>query len=116
MLRLSIDEARTVVVNTIVVLEIFYLFGMQYRGAMAFTWSRVLGTPAILIAVGFTAAAQFLFTYAPVMQTIFATRAISVADGLLVVGTGVAFLLVLETEKLVLRRLYRRHPLAGITA
>jgi hypothetical protein len=37
------------------------------------------------------------------MQTIFAMRAISFTDRLLVIATGVAFLLILELEKLVLR-------------
>ena len=113
---LPVDEARTIVVNTIVVLEIFYLFGMRYRTATGFTWTGILGTPAILIAVGFTVVAQLLFTYAPFMQTVFATNALSIADGLLVIAVGVAFLVVLELEKLVLRTLYRRQMPTGATA
>lgn len=113
---LSMEQARTVVVNTIVVLEIFYLFGMRHRRGSAFTWPGVLGTPAILAGIGFTLLAQLLFTYAPFMQTIFATRAISFADGLLVMATGVTFLLILELEKLLLRRLHPQFIPAGTTA
>ena len=50
------------------------------------------------------------------MQTVFATNALSIADGLLVIAVGVAFLVVLELEKLVLRTLYRRQMPTGATA
>jgi hypothetical protein len=43
--------------------------------------------------------AQFAFTYLPFMQAIFETRDVSFADGLLVVGVGVALLLIVELEK-----------------
>ncbi|WP_244670570.1 cation-transporting P-type ATPase [Rhodoplanes elegans] len=112
---LSIEQAHTVVVNTIVVLEIFYLFGMRYRRASAFTWPGVFGTPAVLAGIGFTLLAQLLFTYAPFMQAIFATRAVSFADGLLVIATGVTFLFILELEKFLLRRLHPQFIPAGTT-
>lgn len=113
---LSIEEAHTVVVNAIVVMEIFYLFGMRHRRASAFTWPGVLGTPAVIAGIAFTLSAQLLFTYAPFMQTIFATRAISVADGLLIIATGVAFLLILELEKFIMRRLHPQLEAVGMTA
>jgi magnesium-transporting ATPase (P-type) len=100
---LDLAEARTIVVNTIVVLEIFYLFSVRYLHATSLTWTGVVGTPAVLIGVGVITIAQFAFTYAPFMQTIFGTRAVSFADGLFIIGVGVALLLVLELEKLVRR-------------
>ncbi len=50
-------------------------------------------------------AAQLGFTYAPVMQQWFATRPVAPDDGLVILGCGVALMLVLEGEKLLLRRL-----------
>jgi magnesium-transporting ATPase (P-type) len=89
---------------------------MRYRRASAFTWPGVFGTPAVLAGIGFTLLAQLLFTYAPFMQAIFATRAVSFADGLLVIATGVVFLFILELEKLLLRRLHPQFIPAGTTA
>ena len=66
-----IEEARTIVVNTLVVLEIFYLFSVRYLKASSITWQGIMGTPAVLIAVGTVTALQFLFTYAPFMGAFF---------------------------------------------
>jgi magnesium-transporting ATPase (P-type) len=102
---LAIEEARTIVVNTIVVLEIFYLFSVRYLRLTSFSVEGVLGTPAVLIGVTLIVLLQFAFTYAPFMQTLFATRSIDLIDGLMIVGTGVALLAILELEKLVRRRI-----------
>ncbi|MDO8874603.1 MAG: cation-transporting P-type ATPase [Pseudolabrys sp.] len=102
--NLPIEEARTIVVNTLVVMEIFYLFSVRYLYRTSLTWTGLLGTPAVLIGVGTIVAAQFLFTYAPFMQVMFATRAISLLDGVAIFGIGVALFFVLEFEKLVRRR------------
>ncbi|PWB66017.1 MAG: carbonate dehydratase [Bradyrhizobiaceae bacterium] len=100
-----IEEARTIVVNTIVVMEIFYLFSIRYLHSTSFTLRGLLGTPAVLIGIAAIAAAQFVFTYAPFMQFLFATRPVSLLDGLAIVAVGAALFLVLELEKLVRRRM-----------
>jgi magnesium-transporting ATPase (P-type) len=102
---LSVDAARTMVVNTIVVLEIFYLFNVRYLHMTSFTWRGALGTPAVLIAIAVVVLAQFAFTYAPVMQRLFATKPVSLADGILIVGVGVLAMTILEGEKHLMRRL-----------
>lgn len=96
--------ARTLVVNVIVVLEIFYLFNVRYLHMTSFNWRGVLGTPAVWIAVTGVVLAQFAFTYLPVMQVLFDTRPIALADGLLILGVGAALMLVLEVEKILIRR------------
>jgi magnesium-transporting ATPase (P-type) len=96
---LSIEFARTMVVNTIVVMEIFYLFSVRYIHGTSLTWQGVLGTPAVLIALVAVIAAQFAFTYVPFMQALFKTEPIALLDGALIVGIGVALLLVVEIEK-----------------
>ncbi|MGE0875026.1 MAG: HAD-IC family P-type ATPase [Burkholderiales bacterium] len=101
----DLETARTLVVNTIVVMEIFYLFNVRYLHAPSITFRGVLGTPAVLIALAVVIAAQLAFTYAPFMQRWFATRPVDLADGALVIAIGVAMLLLLEGEKLLLRRL-----------
>jgi magnesium-transporting ATPase (P-type) len=102
---LDIDTARTMVVNTIVVLEIFYLFNVRYLHMTSFTWQGALGTPPVLVAVGVVVVAQFAFTYLPVMQALFATRPISFTDGLLIVAVGGVAMAILEIEKHLMRRM-----------
>jgi magnesium-transporting ATPase (P-type) len=102
---LPIEEARTIVVNTFVVLEIFYLFNVRYMHATSLSWTGLMGTPAVLIGVGAITIAQLLFTYAPFMQATFATRPVSLADGVSIIILGIAFFAILELDKLVRRRL-----------
>jgi magnesium-transporting ATPase (P-type) len=101
----DLETARTLVVNVIVVLEIFYLFNVRYLHQASITLRGALGTPSVLIALAVVVAAQLAFTYAPFMQQWFATRPVSLADGAMIVGVGVVMLLLLEGEKLLLRRL-----------
>jgi magnesium-transporting ATPase (P-type) len=100
---LPVEEARTIVVNTIVVMEIFYLFSVRYLYMTSFTWTGILGTPAVLIGITIIAAAQLLFTYTPFMQAMFATRPISLWDGIAIVGIGVVLFVILEIEKFIRR-------------
>ena len=44
-------------------------------------------------------AAQFAITYIPPLQRIIGTKAIPFADGLLIVGVGVMFFIIIEIEK-----------------
>ncbi len=104
----SLELSRTLVVNTIVVLEIFYLFAVRYIDGSSLSWQGVLGTPAVLIGVGVVVLAQLAFTYLPLLQTLFRTEAVSLRDGLLVISLGVVLLLVLEIEKWLFRRLRPR--------
>ncbi len=101
----SVEEARTIAVNTLVVMEIFYLFSVRYLDNPSLTWRGLVGTRPVLIAVGCVTVLQLLFTYAPFMETFFDTRPLSLVEGLQVVAVGVAVLLVLEMEKRVRRRL-----------
>ncbi len=95
----SLEVSRTLVVNAIVVMEISYLFSVRYVHGSALTWRGVAGTPAVLLGVGAVVIAQVAFTYAPVMNTVFASRPVSFLDGAAVVGVGVALLLIVELEK-----------------
>ena len=70
----GVAEARTIAVNTLVVLEIVYLFSVRYLEAPSLTWRGIMGTRAVLIAVAAVTALQVLFTYAPFMAILFDTR------------------------------------------
>jgi magnesium-transporting ATPase (P-type) len=99
----DLDTARTVAVNTLVCMEVFYLFSVRYLKSRSFTWQGVRGTPRVLAAVAAVFALQLAFTYAPPLQALFRTADVPPALGLQVLGVGVALLLLLEVEKAVLR-------------
>jgi magnesium-transporting ATPase (P-type) len=105
----SVEAARTLAVNALVVLQIFYLFNVRYLGMPSLTWRGVVGTRAVLIAVGVVAALQLLFTYAPFMHQLFDTRPVTIAQGLLVIAVGIAGFAVIEVEKSLRQRLVRVH-------
>ena len=105
---LSVESARTMVVNTIVVMEVFYLFSVRYVHGSSVTWYGVLGTPAVLIGVAAVVAAQLAFTYLPLFQDVFATEPVSLNDGLLIVLVGVALLILVELEKWLLSFFFNR--------
>lgn len=104
--------ARTLVVNTLVVLEIFYLFNVRYLNSRSFTWRGVLGTPILLIALTAVIAAQLAFTYAPPLHALFASTSIDWMDGLVVILIGMMFMLVLECEKMLIRKYIKIKVLA----
>ena len=101
----DIETARTMVVNTLVVAEIFYLFNVRYLHMRSLTWRGALGTPAVLAAIAIVVAAQMLFTFAPFMHDIFESRPLELPDALTIVALGFALFAVLEVEKLFLHRL-----------
>lgn len=107
---LAIEEARTIVVNTLVVLEIFYLFSVRFLHAPSLTWQGILGNRPILIGVGAVVLAQLAFTYLPPMQALFHTRGVSLLDGAVIVATGVILLFILEGEKQLVARAGRLKP------
>ncbi|MCB5188984.1 cation-transporting P-type ATPase [Methylobacillus caricis] len=98
------DVARTMVVNTLVVMEIFYLFNVRYINTRSFSWRGMLGTPVLLIALAVVVVAQLAFTYAAPLQALFSSAAIALLDGLVIILIGVVFMLVLEAEKALIRR------------
>src|SRR3546814_17648199 len=84
----AIEGARTVAVNTLVCMGVFYRFSVRYLKAPSFTVQGVKGTPRVLVAVFGVCALQLMFTYAPFMQSLFASEALPLATGVLVVLAG----------------------------
>ncbi|MDH5776864.1 MAG: cation-transporting P-type ATPase [Gammaproteobacteria bacterium] len=103
----SIEHARTVAVNTLVMFEIFYLLNSRYITASVFNWAGLTGNRYVLIAIGVLIIFQLAFTYLPPMQTLFGTTAIDFDIWLriLVVSSSVLFLV--ELEKYLVRHLER---------
>jgi magnesium-transporting ATPase (P-type) len=104
----SLELARTLAVNTLVVMEIFHLFFIRSLRGTALSWQGVKGTPVIWLCVIVVTLAQLAFTYLPPLQAAFDTRAVPVREGLLVLACGVALLLVIEAEKALRRAVMHR--------
>ena len=97
--------AQTMALNTLVVMEIFHLFFIRNIYGTSLTWKAVRGTPAVWTTVAIVTVAQLCVTYVPAMQALFGTRSVGLADGLLIVGAGVALFAIVEIEKQIRLRL-----------
>ena len=95
----SVELARTIALNTLVVMEIFHLFFIRNIYGTSLTWKAVRGTRMVWAVVIIVTVAQFAITYVPPLQTVFTTAPIPFWDGLLIVGVGVALFAIVETEK-----------------
>ena len=100
----TLEQARTTAVNTLIAMEIFYLFAVRFLHGRSLTLRGALGTRPVLIAIAAVLSLQALFTYAPFMEAFFNTAALSIRDLAYVAVTGVAVLLILEVEKSLLHR------------
>ncbi|ABE50924.1 cation-translocating P-type ATPase [Methylobacillus flagellatus] len=110
--ELGEEVARTMVVNTLVVLEIFYLFNVRYLNAKSFSWRGLVGTPILLVALAVVIVAQLAFTYTAPLHALFASAPIDWRDGLVIILIGIVFMLVLEFEKMLMRKRGKTNVLA----
>lgn len=104
----SIEHARTVAVNTLVLFEMFYLFNSRYIKATIFCRGGFAGNRYVLISIVILIVFQLCFTYLAPLQSLFGTTAINFKMWLriLVVSSSVLFLV--ELEKFFVRRMDRK--------
>lgn len=95
----DIDTARTIAVNTLVVLEVFYLLNSRYLTRSVLSREGLLGNRYALYAIATVMAFQLLFTYLPIMQLFFHTHALDLADWGKILVVGLILFLVVELEK-----------------
>ncbi len=98
--------ASTLAVNTLVAMELFYLFAVRYLDTPSITLRGVLGTPLIWLAIAALVLVQSLFTWVPWFQRTFNSASLDAPALLFAVGCGVAVLLILELESAVRRRFF----------
>ncbi len=104
----TLAEARTVAVNVFVIMELFYLFNCRsltksvfQLGFLSNLWV-VSGVAAMLLL-------QILYTYLPVMNTLFQSAPIDTAAWARITVTGVISYLTVEAEKRLRLRLAKRN-------
>ncbi|PIX55379.1 MAG: carbonate dehydratase [Zetaproteobacteria bacterium CG_4_9_14_3_um_filter_54_145] len=100
----SIELARTVAVNTLVMFEIFYLLSARHLLAPALTREGLTGNRYVLYAIGILLFMQMGFTYFEPMQYLFATTAISLEAWLRIIMVTSSVLVLVEVEKYLIRR------------
>lgn len=100
----SIELARTVAVNTLVMFEVFYLISSRHLLLPSLSLTGLRGNHLVFYAIGLLLMIQLAFTYWTPMQALFHTVAIDLQawGRILLVTSSVLFLV--ELEKLLLRR------------
>ncbi|MBL8528251.1 MAG: cation-transporting P-type ATPase [Burkholderiales bacterium] len=107
----TLAEARTIVVNTIVVVDIFYLFNCRsLRGSTLSV--GFFSNPWVLWGSAAMLAAQLALTYMPVMNRLFHTAPITAEAWLHVLGVGLAAYAAVGTEKWIRARAAQRRSQA----
>jgi len=108
---LGVDVARTVAVNVVVFVELFYLFNSRSLersplelGLFSNRW--------VWLGIAVTIVLQMLFTYAPFMHTIFETAPLSLAAWGRIIAFGALSYVVVELEKALVNRRQRTRSTA----
>ena len=104
----SENLARTIAMNTLVVLEIFHLFFIRNMYGTLLSRKTVLGTRAVWAAVIVVIIGQSAITYVPWLQAIFDTHAISVFDSFLIIAVGAMMFCIIEIEKQIRLKLLKK--------
>ncbi len=94
----SLPEARTVVVNVIVMVETFYLFNCRSLTRPFFSLG-LFTNPWVVVGAAAMVGLQLLFTYVPLMNRLFHSAPISAAAWLRIVDVGLAVFVAVELKK-----------------
>lgn len=103
----SLEMARTLVVNTLVAMEIFHLLFIRNMHDTTLSFRAVRGTPMVWATIGIVTVAQLTFTYSPPFQRAFHTQDVALTEAMVVIGIGVLLFVITETEKQIRLRLVR---------
>jgi calcium-translocating P-type ATPase len=97
----SVNEARTVAVNTIVFFEIFYLFNTRYLKSNVISIKGLFDNKAILIGVVAVILFQILFTYTSLCHQLFKTAPITLSSWLNILLVSAGLFFIVEIEKFI---------------
>ena len=97
-------QASTLAVNSMVAIEIAYLFNSRQRHASAWQRDTLLGNPVAVGCVLLLIVLQLAFSYLPWMQQWFGTASPDTAHWLLAIASGIVAFVLIELEKALLRQ------------
>jgi magnesium-transporting ATPase (P-type) len=100
----SIEEARTLVVNSFVMFEIAYLFNCRYLQASSVDWHVLSGNRIALLSIVAVLLLQAAFTYLGFMNALFGSAPIGMIDWALAALLGLALFAAIEVEKRIGRK------------
>ncbi|MFT0846901.1 cation-transporting P-type ATPase [Actinomycetaceae bacterium L2_0104] len=103
-----LELARTLTVNILVICQAFYLFNVRVLGRFSLTPSIVFSNWVAWASVAALVVLQLVFTYAPFMHSWFDSAPLEWHHWALCVGIGIAVMLLVEIEKLIVRRISKR--------
>jgi magnesium-transporting ATPase (P-type) len=95
--------ARAAAVNALVIGQIFYLLNSRYKIGSSLSLKAHLDNKYLPLGIGAVVILQLLFTYAPPLQVLFDTEAIPMRIWPWLLLGGLAFFIVVEAEKLIIR-------------
>ncbi len=99
----SIDAARTVALNTLVMFEIFYVLNSRYLVDSVLNWHGLFGNRLVWLAIGLLLIAQMGITYWQPMQTLFGTADIEPHTWKMIIAVGSSVFILVEIEKFFIR-------------
>ncbi len=100
----SIESARTMAVNAVVMAEMFYLLNSRFILAPVISRGGLTGNRYILLAIAACLPLQIAYTHAPIMQAIFDSSDLSLLEWGKVLAAGLLVFCVAELEKFLIRR------------
>lgn len=100
---MTVDQVRTITLQTIVVTQLFHLFNCRSILASAFR-RDFFSNRAIFVVAGLLAVLQLGITYLPFMNDLFGTVALKAGDWVYPFVLGAVVFLLVEVEKAVVRK------------
>ncbi|THF61879.1 cation-transporting P-type ATPase [Pseudothauera nasutitermitis] len=100
----SVETARTMAVNAIVVSEMFYLINSRHVFSPALSREGLFGNRYVLVAIAACLPLQLAYTHAPALQAVFHSASLTPLEWSKVLGAGLLVFVGAELEKWVIRR------------
>ena len=101
----TLEFSRTIAVNTLVMVELFYLFNCRCLIQSIFSRDFFIGSRPVLIACFAVVILQLGFSYFPISQRIFNLESIATKDWIIIIFSSLPILFIVEIEKAVQRYL-----------
>ncbi|MGB5443866.1 MAG: cation transporting ATPase C-terminal domain-containing protein, partial [Psychromonas sp.] len=101
----TVEFARTISVNALVMVELFYLFNCRFLSQSIFVHDFFVGSrPALMASLG-VVLLQLAFGYLPLSQRIFGLESIGIKEWLVIIASTLPVLFIVEIEKALQRYL-----------
>jgi len=100
----SLETARTMAVNAVVVAEMFYLVNSRFFAQPVMSRKGLTGNRYIWLAIAACIPLQLAFTHLPLLQAVFDSTSLTLLEWAKVLAAGLLVFCVAELEKLVVRR------------